>query len=556
MGPEHVAVRTPVDVERQNGVVAFGELEGDRAHDQRGSVRTERRRRRKRASHTGRPFEEAVAVVVGQGGVGLIGDVEHGIARPGLSVDLRRSVDDDEPGAVRGRLDVLDLAAAELTERAPRRDAGEGEVEGGDGGPGARVDLGDIADGYPVDRAEHAAGEEPTVARHVDGVHRGISVGPERRVDDAGEHVDAGELAMAEPVDRVEAAADEDVLTVGIGVEGEHFLVEHGVERIDQRSGRSVERGEESAGDDRSVQAPDLVEVAADDHDVADPRRREDLAVPLVAVLEPLLAVEVGGRTEDPGPTTRRSLEHERAVHTTVGTGIGARRHSIAAVADHQRADAGQGDPGQNGDDSRSGQTHTHQHSARFRRNYMSRSATAGTGRDGLRRVRRNGDGATALGDGPISRGGRARRRSGDLPLFRRSLCQLSYPTVTRCEFEPEALMRSYSLRVRARGSHAQTFAASSSQRLSCADFCAVPTRFELATSALTGRRELLTSPRDLVHFCTAFPSGNTETIRYRHPPDNPQSPAPSPGSEMSQSGEPARGTGTLTSAPVGPVTM
>ena len=32
--------------------------------------------------------------------------------------------------------------------------------------------------------------------------------------------------------------------------------------------------------------------------------------------------------------------------------------------------------------------------------------------------------------------GGRARRRSGDLPLFRRSLCQLSYPTMYRCEFE------------------------------------------------------------------------------------------------------------------------
>src|SRR3954470_21385427 len=54
--------------------------------------------------------------------------------------------------------------------------------------------------------------------------------------------------------------------------------------------------------------------------------------------------------------------------------------------------------------------------------------------------------------------GGRNRRRSGDLPLFRRSLCQLSYPT--------EILV-------------------------------AVPTGFEPATSGLTGRRALQTAPRD-----------------------------------------------------------
>src|SRR5436190_22771354 len=50
--------------------------------------------------------------------------------------------------------------------------------------------------------------------------------------------------------------------------------------------------------------------------------------------------------------------------------------------------------------------------------------------------------------------GGRDRRRSGDLPLFRRTLCRLSYSTVWAC----------------AR---------------------AVPTGLEPATSGLTGRREL-----------------------------------------------------------------
>ena len=53
---------------------------------------------------------------------------------------------------------------------------------------------------------------------------------------------------------------------------------------------------------------------------------------------------------------------------------------------------------------------------------------------------------------------GRDRRRSGDLALFRRALDQLSYPTV------------------------------------------AVLTRFELATSALTGRRALQAAPQD--HAC------------------------------------------------------
>ena len=56
--------------------------------------------------------------------------------------------------------------------------------------------------------------------------------------------------------------------------------------------------------------------------------------------------------------------------------------------------------------------------------------------------------------------GGRDRRRSGDLPLFRRTLCQLSYPT--------EMVV-------------------------------AVPTGFEPATSGLTGRRALQTAPRDRV---------------------------------------------------------
>jgi len=44
----------------------------------------------------------------------------------------------------------------------------------------------------------------------------------------------------------------------------------------------------------------------------------------------------------------------------------------------------------------------------------------------------------------------------------------------------------------------------------------AVPTRFELATSALTGRRELLTSPRDLVLAHTVSSGEDTATIRYR----------------------------------------
>src|SRR5262249_49153435 len=55
---------------------------------------------------------------------------------------------------------------------------------------------------------------------------------------------------------------------------------------------------------------------------------------------------------------------------------------------------------------------------------------------------------------------GRDRRRSGDLPLFRRTLCRLSYPTKVG---EPPA----------------------------------VPTGFEPAASGLTGRRALQTAPRD-----------------------------------------------------------
>ena len=62
----------------------------------------------------------------------------------------------------------------------------------------------------------------------------------------------------------------------------------------------------------------------------------------------------------------------------------------------------------------------------------------------------------------PALCGGRDRRRSGDLPLFRRTLCQLSYPT---------EISRSWCL--------------------------AVPTGFEPATSGVTGRRALQTAPRD-----------------------------------------------------------
>ena len=64
--------------------------------------------------------------------------------------------------------------------------------------------------------------------------------------------------------------------------------------------------------------------------------------------------------------------------------------------------------------------------------------------------------------------GGRARRRSGDLPLFRRTLCRLSYSTVRRA-----------------------------AAVLSHSGGAAVPTGLEPATSGLTGRRELQTSPRD-----------------------------------------------------------
>ena len=39
-----------------------------------------------------------------------------------------------------------------------------------------------------------------------------------------------------------------------------------------------------------------------------------------------------------------------------------------------------------------------------------------------------------APGEPGPSKSGRDRRRSGDLPLFRRSLCQLSYPTVSQAE--------------------------------------------------------------------------------------------------------------------------
>src|ERR671916_2041704 len=63
--------------------------------------------------------------------------------------------------------------------------------------------------------------------------------------------------------------------------------------------------------------------------------------------------------------------------------------------------------------------------------------------------------------------GGRDRRRSGDLPLFRRTLCQLSYPTACLAPAPPVGAKM------------------------------AVLTGFEPATSGLTGRRALQTAPQD-----------------------------------------------------------
>ena len=61
--------------------------------------------------------------------------------------------------------------------------------------------------------------------------------------------------------------------------------------------------------------------------------------------------------------------------------------------------------------------------------------------------------------------GGRSRRRSGDLALFRRALYQLSYPTADLTGFEP-------------------------------------------AASGLTGRRALQAAPQVPVRRCTASPNG------------------------------------------------
>ena len=86
-------------------------------------------------------------------------------------------------------------------------------------------------------------------------------------------------------------------------------------------------------------------------------------------------------------------------------------------------------------------------------------------GRDGPALGGRPDDGGPQTDGGLTPRGssgGRDRRRSGDLALFRRALCQLSYPTAT-------------------------------ARRLGVA----VPTGFEPATSGLTGRRALQTAPRD-----------------------------------------------------------
>ncbi len=82
---------------------------------------------------------------------------------------------------------------------------------------------------------------------------------------------------------------------------------------------------------------------------------------------------------------------------------------------------------------------------------------------------------------------GRDRHRSGDLTLFRRALCQLSYPTVLRLLNRRGEWCRRYLIReIGDSGRHPRS-----------RPKAAVLTGFEPATSGLTGRRALQTAPQD-----------------------------------------------------------
>ena len=96
------------------------------------------------------------------------------------------------------------------------------------------------------------------------------------------------------------------------------------------------------------------------------------------------------------------------------------------------------------------------------------------------------------------SRSGRDRRRSGDPTLFRRVLCQLSYSTVPG---------RVLATRPIPQKSHSSSLDDEWPP-------AAVPTGLEPATSGLTGRRELQTSPRDQI--CTTLSRRTPNGIRTR----------------------------------------
>ena len=101
---------------------------------------------------------------------------------------------------------------------------------------------------------------------------------------------------------------------------------------------------------------------------------------------------------------------------------------------------------------------------------------------------------------GAAASGGRDRRRSGDPTLFRRVLCQLSYSTVPS---------RVLATRPISQKSHSPSF----DDKWPPA---AVPTGLEPATSGLTGRRELQTSPRDHMYdACAPHPQRDSNPCRH-----------------------------------------